>query len=333
MSLWLELLAAFLLFLLGLRLSAFFSGSETGYYRASFLRLSLEAQAGDRTAKQLMWFAKNPSYFVATTLVGNNVANFLVTLAAGIGATALFQAQSAWIEVASALVLSPIVFVFGELVPKSLYYRAPLQLLRQDAGWFAFFFLAFLAVSFPLIWITKLFETIGGLNQNTFESALGRQTLVQVLLRGHEEGLLTDVQSRLIHGLLYTAAKPVTNSMTPANRVLGVDADSPREQILEFARKYGATSVAVKRQNTVDDWFGYLRVVDLSVSPRPVSTLIRTMPAIPAKASKLEALLILRNHDEDFGIMAEGERVLGVVSERGLVEQLFRSAQTIGSRE
>ena len=76
-----------LIFILGLWLSAFFSGSETGFYRMSFVRLSIDAHAGDRTAKRILWFVRHPSAFVATTLVGNNVANFLtaqgVTLPGG----------------------------------------------------------------------------------------------------------------------------------------------------------------------------------------------------------------------------------------------------------
>ena len=82
------------LFFLGLRLSAFFSGCETGFYRASFLRLTIDAQAGDRIAGRLLWFARNPGYFVATTLVGNNVANYLTTFAIGLAAATLLPVKA-----------------------------------------------------------------------------------------------------------------------------------------------------------------------------------------------------------------------------------------------
>ena len=61
----------------GVFLSAFFSGSETGFYRASRFRVVLSALDGDRIAKRLLWLVNNPSLFVATTLIGNNVANYL----------------------------------------------------------------------------------------------------------------------------------------------------------------------------------------------------------------------------------------------------------------
>ena len=319
----LSMVGSLALFLLGLRLSAFFSGAETGFYRASHLRLSIDAHAGDRVAARIMWFVRNPGYFVATTLVGNNVANYLTTLAIGLAAVTLFPAHAGWLEIVATLSLAPLVFIFGELVPKNLYYRAPTSLLRRDAMWFVFFYRLFLVVSFPLIWITKLFERFGNLEKEQRELVLGRSRLVQVLSQGHREGLLSEVQNRLVHGLMHTAAQPVSSSMTPTSRVLGVPEDASRPEVLEFARRYGVPNVAIKRADTDDGWYGYLRVVDLAVSRRPHTSLVREMPRIEASASKLEALLALREAGEAYGVVFSGTQVAGIVSERGLVEQLF----------
>src|SRR5688572_17340597 len=113
MSPFVQIVIACLVFAVGLRLSAFFSGSETGFYRASFLRITIDAQAGDKTARWLLWFAHHPSAFVATTLVGNNVANYLITLAVGLGTLAVFQHDAEWLEIAATLLVAPVVFVFG----------------------------------------------------------------------------------------------------------------------------------------------------------------------------------------------------------------------------
>ena len=56
--------------IVGLFLSAFFSGSEIAFYRATRLRLVLDALAGDRISRGLVWLTNHPSIFVATTLVG-----------------------------------------------------------------------------------------------------------------------------------------------------------------------------------------------------------------------------------------------------------------------
>lgn len=322
MSPLIQLVMAFLLFATGLRLSAFFSGAETGFYRASFLRISIDAQAGDATAKRLLWFARNPSSFVATTLVGNNVANYLTTLAIGLGTFALFQTNAEWIDILGTLLVAPLVFVCGELLPKNLYYRAPLYLLRRDVNWLVGFYYLFLVVSFPLIAISKFFEKLGQAQAD--QTVLGRSRLVHVLSQGHREGILSEVQTRLVRGVMHVAGQSVRSSTTPSDRVLGLEEGASREEILNFARSYGITIVPIRKTNDPHGWFGYVRVVDVSVTRKPISALLHPMPRIPASHGKLEALLELRESGMDCGVVVDGSTVVGVVSEHGLVEQLFR---------
>ena len=306
MSQMFEFIGICALFLLALRLSAFFSGAETGFYRLSFVRLSIDANAGDRVAQRIFWFAQNPSYFVATTLVGINVASYLMTLAIGLAVVRLHGDSSGWAEVAATILLSPVIFVFGELVPKNLYYRAPLLLLRRGSAWMSFFFRLFLVDSFPLITITKLIERFGGSERPNMELVLGRKRLVQVLSQGHQEGLLTDVQGRLVQGMLHTAAQPVGESITPMNRILGVDVGASRDEVLEFARKFGLVIVAVKRAGTEDGWYGYLRVSDVAIAQKPLAASIQEMPRLQHGISKLETLLELQRAGAEYGVICDG---------------------------
>ena len=63
----------------GLFLSAFFSGSETGFYRVPRVRLLMDAKSGKKTSRWLLWLAGRPTLMVATVLIGNNIANYLVS--------------------------------------------------------------------------------------------------------------------------------------------------------------------------------------------------------------------------------------------------------------
>ena len=70
----------------------------------------------------------NPAIFVATTLVGNNIANYITSFAVVLGVgTAFGSAASS--ELIGTVLMTPIVFVFGELLPKYLFYHAPYQLI------------------------------------------------------------------------------------------------------------------------------------------------------------------------------------------------------------
>jgi len=314
-----------LLFLLGLRLSAFFSGVETGFYRISVLRLNIDSQAGDKVASRLLWFIQNPSRFVATCLVGNNVANYVTTLAVGLFVSQQISDNGGYAEVFATLAVSPIVFICGELLPKNLYFRAPMSLLKRDSKLFRFFYLVFCPISFPLIMIARIFERLSGDNDRSRTAVLGRNRLAQVLSQGHREGILLDVQNRMVSGLMRLVKERVTSVMTPAARIIGLEESADREQILDMARLYGLTYVIIRRQGEKNGWYGYVRTMDILLTRRPINTYIQEMPAFDEKENRLEALLTLREQGAKIGVVKKGNAIVGVIYEQGLIEALSRA--------
>ncbi|HEV8071462.1 MAG TPA: DUF21 domain-containing protein [Planctomycetaceae bacterium] len=332
MSGMLPYLGALVLFLIGLRLAAFFSGAETGFYRVSYLRVGIDAQSGDPIAKRILWFCQNPTNFVVTALIGNNVAHYILTVAVGIAAVEAGLSEGMTAEVVATLLIAPFVFTFGELIPKNLYYRAPLWLLRRNVGWFAFFYTLFLPISFPLTALTRVLQRFSRTAASRPAQILGRARLVQVLSQGHEEGLLLDVQRKLIEGMTHLAVQPVLSSVVPPHRILGVAENVGRDDVLSFARRYGLTNVALRHTTSADSWYAYVRVADVALTQRPLTALARTMPVIDASASRLEALLTLRAQGAAYGIVKSGQKTMGMASDHGLSEQLFREPQATGGR-
>jgi putative hemolysin len=325
-------LGALVLFWACLRLAAFFSGAETGFYRVSYLRLSIDAQAGDPVARRILWYCQNPSDFVVTALIGNNVAQYGLTAAVGIAAVQAGLANGMAAEIISTILIAPFAFTFGELIPKNLYYRAPLWLLRRNVRWFNLFYRIFFPIGLPLMAVARIMQRVSRRGPDRPNQILGRARLVQVLSQGHQEGLLLDVQGRLLEGLMHLAGQPVMQSVIPNSRVLGVADNVSREDVLNFARRYGVSSVAVCRPGLADSWYGYLRVVDVALTQKPPATLVRRMPVIAAGANKLEALLTLRSAAAVYGVVKSNDRVLGLASDHGLAEQLFRAPQSSGGR-
>jgi len=323
MNFWLLLAIASSLFVVGVRLSAFFSGSETGFYRVSFLRLSIDAHTGDSIAKRLLWFVQNPEFFVATTLVGNNIANYLTTIAIGLGAKAFIDSPSSVVEVGATLLFAPVIFVFGELMPKNLYFRAPARLLRNNSRLFKLFYRSFLPASIPLVWMARLFEKLSSATSNRVDLLFGRHRLIQVLSKGHEHGILTNQQGILVHGLLHDATRPISEIMIPTETILGEEENVSRENLLEYARENHLTHIPVRRHKSSADWFGYVRVLDLELGSRQAELMIRTMPRIPAASTRLMALLAIRDSGESVGVIIEGDDVHGIIMENVLIDHLM----------
>ena len=319
---WLQFALAALLFVIGLRLSAFFSGTETGFYRLSLPRLSIDAQAGDGFAVDLIWFARNPAQFVATCLIGNNVANYITTAAIGMATAQVIGTGSQSSEILVTMLMAPFVFQFGELLPKSIYYLAPSTMLRRDMSWFRIFYRMFFVLSYPLVLLTRQFERLNRQDSQAAELVLGRSRLVQLMQHGHQEGVLTDVQSRLATGLLQLASQPVTDSMIPLSRILGVCETTGRDEMIEFARKFGLPVLPVHRHNQPEDWVGYVIVSQLST--RAESVVKNAMPVFEGKSSKLQTLHRLQCEEARYGVIKSEGRVVGLVSRTGLVEQIYR---------
>ncbi len=330
----LTFITAVVLFVVACRLSAFFSGSETGFYRVNFLRLSIDAHTGDSVAARLMWFVQHPEFFVATTLVGNNIANYLTTLAIGLGAGAILDAEGAAVDVVTTLLFAPVIFLFGELMPKNLYFRSPTTLLRRSLRQFDLCYRLFIPMSVPLVWMTRLIERVSGMTRHRMDFVLGRHRLIQVLSKGHEHGLLTAEQGQLIHGLLHEATLTPADLMIPLEQVRGVEEGSDRDTILGYARTHGLIRVPVFAKGSARNWIGYLRVLDLQMSTQPVTSLIRPLIALPDTATRLEALLALRDAGSAIAVLrnAEGDGV-GMLTERSLIRHFMRPAGSTGARK
>lgn len=319
----LMLFGSMVLFLVGVRMSAFFSGTETGFYRVSTLQLSLQAQRGDLQARGLQYFVSHPERFVATTLVGNNVANYLTTVAIGLIVT-VFAASSGGVEILATILLTPVIFVFGELIPKSLYYRAPMTLLKRGYVCFSGFYFAFLPLSYPLILLSRLVSRIGRRETRPLEVVFGRTRLFSLLAAGQRAGILTEIQSRLAENLMQVANRRVGSLLTKIDAV-GLPESATLEEVLKLAGKSGRSKILFHTENAPMNWTSYIRIADAIAMPETWRMAVHTMPEFEADRPQLEVLTELFQKYAHYGLVTESGKVQGIVNRRDLVSHLFRA--------
>ena len=325
------LFMAMLTFFFGLKLSAFFSGSETGFYRVSTLQLTLQKQRGDGVASRLFYFVAHPERFVATTLVGNNVANYITTLAIGLMVSAVWGDSSGTPEIVATLMLTPVIFIFGELIPKSLYYRSPMMLLRNGSGLFAVCYYVFLPISYPLILVSRFVSKFGVSDKRPMEVVFGRNRLYGVLEAGQKEGLLSGLQRDLAENLMQVAAQPVSLAMIPAGLVMGVPESATTSQLLKNARRTESAYVLLHKDGRPNEWTSIVRVADMLASGLSPRLSMKPMPAFEADTPRLEVLTQMMKTYAHFGVVVEDEKIVGVIRRKTLVSQLFRVVRPASS--
>jgi putative hemolysin len=308
----------------GLFLSAFFSGSEMGFYRVGRVRLVLDALGGDLVARVLLWLTNHPSLFVATTLVGNNVANYVVSLAIVMGTQTLCGPGNPAAELVAPLLLAPVLFVYGELFPKNLFLKSPNRLLRRAGPLFMVFVVLFLPVSVLLWALNKVLAGVMGESPERVRLILARRELQRVLDEGREAGILHPAQLALAQGIFALANEPVGRVATPLRDVPRARSDMNKEEILELARRYHVADVPVEDMEGKRDVVGYFRVIDLALDPSDDATTPRVLLTIPETDTHVAAMVRLENAGENLArIVDESGRTVGMLTAKNLREPLF----------
>ncbi len=315
---------ALILLAIGVFSSGFFSGAETGFYRATRTRLVLDALAGDPIARGLVWFTNNPSFFVASTLVGNNLASYLTSLAIVMGTQALVTSEGHVAELIAPMLLAPLLFVYEELLPKKLFMEAPNRLLRRSGPLLFIFFVIFLPASIILWGLSKILALFVGESPEQVRLTLARRELGRVLDEGHEAGILHPAQQTIARGIFAVADQPVSRHATPLRDVPRARADMSREDVLRLARRYRIAAVPVESTDADRQLIGYVRVVDLSLDKTKGLGAVRPLLEIGDADTHVAALMRMHSSGESLARVIDTDgRTIGILTEPDLREPFF----------
>ncbi len=319
------ILVCIVLFLFGLVLSAFFSGSETGLYRVSRTRLVLDGLDGSRSAKAMIWLLNHPTIFVATALVGNNLANFLTSFALVLAVGHLFAA-SAIAELVGPILMTPIVFVFGELLPKHWFFQAPYRLLTLVRPFVLLATLLFLPISLLLAALAVGLRVLTGQTPFRLRLAMARGELAQVLRAGEEAGILHSGQRSLAGQLFDVGNQMAISFAVPLDRLTTVDLPIDRKLVSSSSRRQNHPIVLARRNGRI---IGYLRCSDL-VTGDPAeasSAAVQIRPVIRVRntARHLTVLLKLFDDASEVALLCdENKTVRSVVTRRQLLQPMLK---------
>jgi len=320
------MIAALLLLVAGIGLSAFFSGSETGFYRVARVRLTLEAIGGSWTSRALLWLSHQPSLFVATTLVGNNLANYITSLATVMATQIWFPSEGLWVVLLAPVAIAPLVFVCGELMPKNMFYDAPNRLLRLAAPMLLTCTVLFLPVTLVLWALGQLLRLLSGKSPQELRLTIARRELAELLTEGHQVGILRPVQQTLAQAMLAVAEQPVKNFASPAGRVVRVTTTMSKSDVLRLAQLHRRTLLPVEETRGKRRLVGSLRMIDLVMDETSSLPEPKPMVELNENESCLTALRKLSQSDDVLGhLLTDEGKTSGFVTGRELRLALLKA--------
>ena len=324
---------ALLLGMASLLLGVAFAGTETAFYRVSKLRLKLDALGGDATAKRFLWFANNPGFFIATLLVGNNVTTYGASVAMVLFTNWLLpRSDGLYPELAATLIITPIIFVWGEMFPKSLGLSIPNKMLRLFSPIILVFCWLFLPVTALLWGINKIVSFVLKKTDDAISLSLGRRELSRVLMEGKDTGLLSDTQRQLAEGIFNCSDRYVKDYLLPQPMLPTITTAMKLEQVREITRRSQQLDFPVYEPDTApgghDLPVGYVRSIDLEIAVRhqldeqsrqllqllQTELPLRSVAELSSRHSLLTGLILLQTMQTSFGcVVDEHRRCLGFV--------------------
>ena len=313
---------AILVILSACLLSAFCSGVETGLYRVPRVRLVLDAVDGSRVARGLLWLTNHPGLFVSTLLVGNTVANYAVPVGVAWLVMELFGYDDARVNILVSLLTTPLLFIFCELLPKSLFHQMPNRLLRA-VGWPLF---ALTVLALPLTWalyfLSRWLQHILGEEPLKIRPALARRELRQVLEEGEQAGLLESVQRDLVQNMFAYGSDPISRYCMPLRGFRSVALDLPMSEAKQILLKSNQSILPVLHSRD-KRLVGYYEANDLHYANEKPK--LRAISTFDENDGQIAVLNKMVSQDIKLGrIVNRTGQLVGVVLRDRLIAQMMQ---------
>ena len=320
---------AYILIVLCLIGSAFFSGTEIAYTSLSKLKVKKEGEKQTPTEKLVSFIYNHYDFALSTVLVGNNLVNIAATSVATVIAVNLAASMAIADELASSIVtvvMTVVILIVGEITPKMVARR----ISEPFAKMAAYPLLILMIIFFPIVLITsgivKLLSLIWK-KKDDQEVTITEEELENLLDTAEDEGVIDENETELLQSALEFTDLDAGDILTPRIDVVGFDVNDPIEDILAVISDSQFSRYPVY-ERTVDHVVGILYVKHLlrELAENKTVTLQELLlePIFIPKSMRLHEIMNeFRSHRTHMVVVAdEYGGIEGIVTMEDVLEEL-----------
>ncbi|MFH6965601.1 hemolysin family protein [Flavobacterium sp. FlaQc-28] len=318
--------------ILCLILSAFFSGMEIAFISSNKIYLGIEKKQDNFLSQILTKLTENPSKFIASMLIGNNIAlviygfymgDLIIGCIAGFG----FQFSALATVLLQTLISTFIVLITAEFLPKVFFQIYANTLIKVFAVPAYLFYRLFYYLSTFFIWISdfvlrKFFKTEGDQVQLYFSKVeLGNYITEQMSSVEDDEEVDSEIQ--IFQNALEFSGVKARDIMTPRTEIVDIDLFDSIKDLKELFIETGYSKIVVS-QNSLDDIVGYVHSFDLFKKPKTIKSVLMTVEYVPETILIKDALNILIKKRKNVAVVLdEYGGTSGIITIEDIVEELF----------
>jgi len=309
----------FILLIVLLFFSAFFSGTEMAFIVSNKLKIEVRARKKNIAAQSAFHFVKDPQSFFSTILIGNNVVN----IAFASISTVVVANEFGWSDYKILFFVSVTTLIFAELIPKYiarevadsfiLIVSIPLRILS--------------IILYPLIKITtRLSKLLTERKKDSAENLahlFDKEDMKILVDEVHKAGNVQNEEGSFISKVFDFSEQKVYEAMRPRTEITGISINDSVLNAVDLFIESGYSKVIVY-EDDLDNIKGFILAKDLFSDPKLIKDIIRETQFYPETKKSLEILNeFLTNNDSIAVVIDEFGGTAGIVTMEDIIEELF----------
>lgn len=305
--------------------SGFFSGIEIAFLSADRLQVEVERKKGNKRGYILADFLDNPSEFLGTTLVGNNIVLVILSILAG-----QFLLNYAGIDsettlvgtLQATLITTVVVLIMGEFLPKVAFQI-------NSTGILFFFAWPLKLVSIllrPLMLImvrtsNVIINLVFRMPTESSEQVFTRTDLDHFITSISEE--TEEIDKTLFQNALYMHTIKVRDCMIPRNEIVGIEISESVDTARELFQSSRLSRLLVYRDN-LDYIVGYIHHQRLFEDPQTIQEMLWDIPMVTEFMPAQDVMNdLIRQKLNLAWVVDERGGTAGIIALEDILEEIF----------
>jgi len=311
-----------LIILIAIILEGFFSGAEIAIISLNRIRLRILAEAKEKKAILIHRMLKNPNRLLATTLVGTNLAVVIASCFCTKLIYDKYGIKSEWITV---MVLSPLVLVFGEFIPKTVFSLSADKITFYLASLLKFFW----KLLYPVVWLINKFVSVVlslfGSSAAKKKSPFVTEEEIKYLIKESEtEGEIDPYERSIIYKIFDFGKKKLKTVMWDLDKLVYLSEESSIADLLTKAKESGYSRFPIRSKS--GEFIGIVNILDVVYEEdknRLLTEFLRPLEQVNSDMDIDNAFFLLQSKKQNLAIAkAPYGNPVGFFTMEDLLEEL-----------
>ena len=319
----------YIIILVSLIFSAFFSGMELAYLSSNRLKVELDKSKGTLTSKIIGAFYSNESNMITCLLLGNNISLVLFGLASSeilnpiIGA---YISNNALILISQTVLSTLLVLFVAEFLPKAIVQLNPNKFLTLGSGFlYILYILLYLPSQFMLFISSTLFRLTGAKlekNEKIFNKVDLEHFVQEMNTKMSSETHFGNEIQILQNALDFSKVK-ARDCMIPRTEIVSVDVEDSIEELSKLFISTGLSKIIVYR-DSIDNIIGYVHSFEMFKRPQSIKQILMPIAFVPEAIPGSELLEQFTKQAGNIAVVVdEYGGTAGLITIEDIIEEIF----------